>query len=86
MSLSFSEVCEVIQTERDYQNRQGNNWQHKNKPSVEAELLLMEEYLQKARTAWVTIPGNEQTLDILRKVVGVGVRCFENHGCPKRNI
>ena len=84
MSISFSEVCEILKTERNYQDRQGNNWDHKGTPSVEAELLLMEEYLQKARTTWVTSPGNEQTLDVLRKVIGVGVRCFENHGCPVR--
>jgi len=28
--------------------------------------------------------GSEAALDMLRKVVGIGVRCFENHGCPKR--
>jgi hypothetical protein len=43
----------VIKTERVYQDRDllEKDWDHKGFPSVEAELLLMEEYLLKARTA-----------------------------------
>ena len=84
--LTPQEVFEVIKTERDYQEKDqvDKDWDHKGKPTVEAEMLLMEEYLLKARTAWATCPNNSGALDVLRKVVGVGVRCFENHGCPKR--
>lgn len=84
--LTPQEVFDVIQTERAYQEKDqvDKDWDHKGNPSVEAELLLMEEYLLKARTAWTTCPGNSEVLEVLRKVVGVGFRCFENHGCPKR--
>lgn len=84
--LSPEEVFDVIKTERAYQEKDklDKDWNHKGKPSVEAELLMMEEYLLKARTAWTTSPDKLQVLDVLRKVVGIGFRCFENHGCPNR--
>ena len=84
--LTPQEVFEVIQTERAYQERDkvDKDWNHRGKPSIEAEMLMMEEYLSKARTAWTTSPNKSEALDVLRKVVGIGFRCFENHGCSKR--
>lgn len=84
--LTPQEVFEVIQTERRYQEKDqvDKDLNHKGKPSVEAELLLMEEYLLKSRTACSTSPDKSDVLDVLRKVVGIGFRCFENHGCPER--
>jgi hypothetical protein len=78
------QVFEVVQTERSYQELGKTAWNHQGYPSIEAELLLMEEYLLRARTAWSTSSDKNEVLDVLRKVVGVGFRCFENHGCPKR--
>ena len=57
MSLSFSQVCEIVKTERDFQELRNNTWNHNGNPSVEAEILLMEEYIHKARTAWATKHG-----------------------------
>ncbi len=86
MSTPRDKVYEAIDSERDYHDKDSilNHWNHKKKPSVEAELLTMQEYLIKARSAWQTNSGNHEVLDVLRKVVGVGVRCFENHGVPLR--
>lgn len=84
--LSPVQVFDVIKSERVYQDRdlEQKEWDHKGRPSVEAELLLAEEYLLKARAAWQSHSGSEECLDVMRKVAGVLVRCFENHGCPKR--
>ena len=84
--MERSEVYKIIDTERTYQDRDllDKNWNHKGNPSVEAELLIMEEYMSKARTAWCNCSDNSEVLDVLRKVAGVAVRCFENHGVPPR--
>ena len=80
--MNPQEIFEVIKTERVYQAKK---WNHKGTPSVEGEILLMEEYLSKVRTVWSATSDKTQVLDMMRKVVGVGIRCFENHGCPPRD-
>ena len=80
--MNPQEVFEVVKTERVYQAKK---WIHKGTPSIEAEILLMEEYLSKVRTVWSATSDKTQVLDMMRKVVGVGIRCFENHGCPPRD-
>lgn len=82
--LTPQQVFDVVKTERSYQDAQSGGWNHKGHPSIEAEILLMEEYLSKARTAWSSSSDKQLCLDMMRKVVGVGVRCFEHHGCPPR--
>ncbi len=85
MSTCRSDVYKVIDGERDYQNKLNPEWCHKGKPTIEAELLLMEEYLKKAREAWVSKYGDPSAgLDEMRKVAGISVRCFENYGVPER--
>ena len=78
-------VYQVLDGERTYQqNMISPNTCHLDKPTVEAELIMMEHYLLEARNKWVTTKGNEECLNSLRKVAGIAVRCFENHGCPMR--
>lgn len=82
--MNREKVYSVIDGERDYQDEQAAKWDHKGIPSVAAELLMMEEYMAKARTMWVNSTNDQAALDMLRKVVGIGVRCFENHSVPSR--
>ena len=78
-------VYTFIDGERDYQNSKNPEWFHAGKPTIEAEILLMEEYLQRARTSWVTKWGDKTAgLAELRSVVALGIRCFENYGVPAR--
>ena len=44
----------------------------------------MEHYLHLAREAWTRSRDEAVPLHMMRKVVGIGVRCFENHGVPDR--
>ena len=81
-----SKVYEAIDGERAYQDINSSGWEHKGGPSVEAELLLLEEYVMRARNAWSVSEGNTAALDVIRKVAGVAVRCLENHGCPPRVV
>lgn len=84
--LTPAQVFDVIKSERMYQDRGADQWNHEGAASIEAELLLMEEYLLKARRVWQSSSDQDDVLDVMRKVVGVGVRCFENHGCPSRDL
>lgn len=78
--MQRSEVYKLIDGEREYQDNERDKWDHQGLPTVEAEILMMEEYMLKARTAWVNHYNEETSLDIIRKVVGMGVRCLENYG------
>ena len=82
--MERSEVFAVIESERKYQNAKDPTWNHEGKAPVGVEILLMEEYLLLARKAWSISKDDGIALDILRKVVGIGVRCFENHKVPYR--
>lgn len=77
-NLDRKDVYKLIDSERDYQDKTSSNWEHKSKPSFEAELLLIEEYVKKARTHYVNHNNNDHSLNQLRKVAGVIVRAFEN--------
>lgn len=78
-------VYNKIDIERDYQDSLSTD--HQGKPSIEGELLMIQEYVNRARSAWT---GNfddnneEPTRHMIRKIAGIAVRCLENHGCPDR--
>ncbi len=80
-------VYEAIDSERDYQDKVWDNTQNNNPASF---ILYMEEYLNRARTLASTreeAPGTEgceEIMDMVRKVVALGVACGEVNGMPKR--
>lgn len=78
--LVFKRICE----ERAYQDSFVDEKGLCKKHPVVAELLQMEEYLVRARTAWVNGKGDNEALHMIRKVLAIGVRCGENHPLPKR--
>lgn len=78
--LVFKRICE----ERAYQDSFVDEKGLCKKHPVVAELLQMEEYLARARTAWVNGKGDTEALHMIRKVLAIGVRCGENHPLPKR--
>lgn len=71
-------VWAVLNGEREYQISRAPEWEHSDRGSLDSELLLMEEYLTRARKAYADNKGNEAMLDGMRKVVGMGIRVFEN--------
>ena len=48
------------------------------------QILTLEEYVTKLRSAWVGTAGNEGGLDTLRKVAAIAVRGLVRFGCPRR--
>ncbi len=79
-----AEVIKAIEGERAYQRELNQNDANM---SIEAELLLLEEYVLKARQTWTGTFGDAKetaTRDAIRKIAGIAVRCMENHGVVMR--
>jgi hypothetical protein len=82
--MERSKVYEIIDGERDYQDSLvGNKYEEVAHP-VAAEILMMEEYVSRARQAWTKNKGDEAALAMVRKATALGVRCMEHHGAPAR--
>ena len=82
--MKRNEVYNVIDQERAYQEKAWPRDADKVALPVAGELLLMESYLHDARQAYTKYAGDTQCLDMMRKAVAIGIRCFENHGVPSR--
>lgn len=76
--MDEKDVWDVLEGERQYQLSRGGDWQGGATRPLEDEVLLMEDYLARARTAFVDNKGNDKLLDVLRKVVAIGVRCIKS--------
>jgi hypothetical protein len=80
-------VYAAIDSEREYQDRVwSENAPTDPRPlSIGKDILLIEEYVTKARLAWSKEMRPELgALEQIRKIAGIAVRCMENHGAPKR--
>jgi hypothetical protein len=84
-----AEVYAAIDTERSYQDRKWPMPKHhggmQNPMSIGEFVLLLEEYVTKARVEWALEKKPEgRSLHFIRKVAGIAVNCMEQHGAPKR--
>jgi len=71
-------VYSLIDNERNYQDKK---WKNRDNVSISTELLIMQRHLNKAIKSHVSVNLNGRlTLDQVRKIVAVGVRCLEIHG------
>lgn len=88
MKTTRDEVYAAIDGEREYQDNTISNKFGVQRGEVihpvAAEILMMEDYVQRARKEWTDNKGVEPALQMVRKVAGLAVRCMENHGAPKR--
>lgn len=82
-NMTREEIYKIIDAERNYQD---TKWglQHDANHEVESYILYMEDYLNEARHLLSHANGVEGGLDVLRKVVALGIACFESHGVPER--
>lgn len=91
--MDRAEIFQVIGEERAYQRRRWGVRSAENprefiekSQSVARFILYMEDYLATARAQASHLPdGDPRVLDTLRKVVTLGVACFEQHGVPSRS-
>jgi hypothetical protein len=90
MKATREQVYAAIDSERAYQDRvwiENAGLTEEPVRTVAEELLMLEEYVTRARVAWTNAPRNVEaaiTTDILRKCAGICVRAMENFGAPVR--
>jgi hypothetical protein len=92
MSLpTREEVFQIINAEREYQERRWGFVSPSGKlvpvsHSVGDYIVLMDNYLAEAKRAFAKNHGDTAALNELRKVVALGVACFEQNGLPDRAV
>jgi len=74
--MDRKDIYKIIDNERDYQDKK---WGYRPSLPVADELLIMRSYFNKAMDAYVGVMGERMSLDRIRKVVAIGIRCLENH-------
>ena len=81
-----AEVYAAIDTERKYQERMWGEAQGGRRLSIGEQILLIEEYVARARHEWSIDKGPElKALEFVRKIAGIAVNCMESHGAPHRD-
>jgi len=91
---TLEEVMAKVKTEREFQDAcVSDYYAHHGKKSavdpsrtVAAEILMMDKYIHDAQAAWAHGATDEKALDAIRKVVAMGIRCLQFHGCPERGL
>jgi len=85
-------VYVAVDSEREYQDHmwRENAGLVEGQPvrTVAEELLMIEEYVARARKAWTDCPRDDEALTLtpmFRKIAAIAVRAMENHGAPGRD-
>ncbi len=87
--MTRTEVYAAVDGEREYQDDRWGSTLSGERPgdgsrSVDEFVLYMEGYMREAVQLASHYADKSKTLDVLRKVVALGVACFEQHGVPPR--
>lgn len=87
--MTRTEVFKALDTERDYQlrrwgYRQGDSTMKEATHSVGEFLVYMQDYLTEAFHEASRAPGDATAIEVMRKVVALGIACFEQNGVPVR--
>jgi hypothetical protein len=76
-------IYKILDGERDYQDERWGTDPNRNH-EIASWILYMEDYLKEAKTIASRNEDETLALDALRKVVALGVKCFEVHGVSER--
>lgn len=82
-NVQQQDALQKVRDERQYQDKKWGTVQQRPR-EVGTYLTLMRKLLTDAEKAFAENSGDAPALDELRKVVAVGVACFEQHGVPPR--
>lgn len=76
--MTREQVYEMIDRERDYQDQKWGGKKHDQNQSIGDFILYMDVYLNKAKQSYSgPFVEGANSLDELRKVIALGVACFE---------
>ena len=77
--MKHQDVIAAIVEERAYQDSLPDDRVDGHVYTVGDEILLMQEYLQRAAMAWVGNLGSVPALEVVLKVAAIAIRCLVNH-------
>ena len=80
MIQTDSRILAAIEEEREFAL---NKYGSRPRP-VSEHLLLIEQYLKDAKSAWTKYSGDDRALHELRKAAAMMLQCLSEHGCPMR--
>lgn len=83
MTIDQAAAVNAVLRERDYQDKKWGTIQERPR-EVGTYLTLMRVLLTEAEQAYAKSKDDGPALNELRKVVAVGLACFEQHGVPSR--
>ena len=78
------EIYSVLDEEREYQEKRWNKDPNRKTHEIESWMTYMEHYLNEAKKDATLNDDAAVALINLRKVVALGIACFEIHGVPRR--
>ncbi len=80
-----NEVIDAINEELEYQGSLlAQNRTDGIHYGTAGQALTLLEYADRAARAWVTNPGNDETLHNLRKCAAIAIRALLTESCPRR--
>lgn len=86
MRATRQQVYRVLDGERAYQDALPPSRTDSAPRSVGDYVTMMQYYQTQLVAAWTTNPGDQQALDVMRKLGGIAVHCMEEHGAPPREV
>ena len=84
-TMEQADALTAVIAERSYQDAKWGTVDERPK-EVGSWLTLMRKLLRDAEDNWATSDNDQGALAELRKVVAVGLACFEQHGVPERDV
>jgi len=84
MKSTRNEVYLVIDGERDYQDKLPPTRTDGQPHTVGNYITMLGYYHSKLQEAWALNSGDQQALDVMRKIAGIAVHCMEDHGAIHR--
>jgi len=89
--MTREEVYKIIDDERAYQDKtytptkvlQSGQTRQQRDLDVTAHLVLLDQYIEKAKVAWVTPGTNTPALQQIAKVAAIAVRALERAGASE---
>jgi hypothetical protein len=86
MTTPRNDVYAAINGERDYQDSLPSTRTDGLPHTVGDYVTMLQHYQQELVSAWTKNPGNDEALNIVRKIAGIAVHCMEDHGVIARSV